>query len=152
MIKFKMDMPSLMANGPWARLHAETQKLLRDGSLKPDAEYRVYITDKKPVRTTAQHKYYWGVIVQTLVDASGMDSEAIHDIWKRMFAGHTMQPFGGKRRKVVKSTTSMSRAEMSTYMERCIQFCAEQGLVVPCPEALTDEQNVHLVSEGVLKA
>lgn len=156
MIKLKIEAPSLADNGVWKRAHTEVMALLakpkEEGGLDASKPYRIYITDTKVGRTPAQHRYYWGVVVKAFSEASGMEPEDIHDVWKRAYAGHRYEKWGNGRRRVYNSTTAMTVPEMGKYLDRVIQFCAENGVVVPNPERLTDEQMVALDSEGLLKS
>jgi hypothetical protein len=152
MIKLVQNVPAILSQPYWLRLHAQLEKLAAEGKLDPAKEYGLYLTDKKAVRTKSQNNYYWGVILTVFGDAIGEEPKAVHDIFKRMFAPYTMKLFpGGKKRRVVKSSSDMTVEEMSKYIERCIQFCAEQSIVIPSPEAIPDKQYVDLVSRGVLK-
>jgi hypothetical protein len=152
MIKLAQNIPAILSKGYWERLQATVTALVEQGKIDPNKEYGLYITDKKAVRTTSQNNYYWGVVLTVFGDAIGEEAKAVHDIFKRMFAPYTMKLFpGGKKRRVVKSSSDMTVEEMSKYIERCIQFCAEQSIIIPSPEAIPDKQFVDLVSRGVLK-
>lgn len=148
---FKLQHP--IGKGDWGKAFRDIERMVNNGELDPAKPYVLYFTTGKVVRTRSQNNYYWGVVVQTFADAVGMEADEVHDIWKRAFAGYRMVDFpGGKRRRVSNSTASMSKEDMSKYMEKCIGFCAENGVVIPNPDALTSEQHVDLVSRGVLKA
>lgn len=153
MIKAKFKMPALLSNGHWASIQREVARMVNACEINPDAGYMLYLTDGRPVRTRSQNNYYWGVIVKTFADAVGMESDEVHDIWKRMFAGYRMMEFpGGKKRRVANSTASMSKNNMSLYIEKCIMFCAENGIVIPSPDAIPDGKYMSLVADGTMKA
>jgi hypothetical protein len=152
MIKLVQNIPAILNAAYWQRLQDTIAKLVAEGKINPGKEFALYITDKKAVRTKSQNNYYWGVILTVFGDAIGEEPKAVHDIFKRMFAPYTMKLFpGGKKRRVVKSSSDMTVEEMSKYIERCIQFCAEQSIVIPSPDSIPDKQYVDLVSRGVLK-
>ena len=152
MIKAKFKMPALLSNGHWAGVQREVARMINAGEINPDAGYMLYLTDGRVVRTRSQNNYYWGVVVKVFAEACGMESDEVHDIWKRMYAGYRMHEFpGGKKRRVANSTASMKKSDMSIYIEKCIMFCAENGIVVPSPEAIPDDKYVALVADGTLK-
>lgn len=153
MIKAKFKMPALLSNGHWAGVQREVARMINAGEINPDAGYMLYLTDGRVVRSRSQNNYYWGVVVKVFAEACGMESDEVHSIFKRMFAGYEMRPFpGGKRRKVEKSTTRMVKAEFSNYIEKCIAFCSEHGVFIPSPDAIPDDVFVSLVADGTLKA
>jgi hypothetical protein len=155
MIKHQIEAPSLLDNGVWKRAHTEVMAMLakgkENGGLDATKPYRIYITDGKLSRSPNQNRYYWGVVVKTFSDASGMEPEDVHDVWKRAYAGHRYEKWAGGRRRVYNSTTAMKTADFAKYLDKVIQFCAENGVVIPHPERIPDEQLVELHSEGLLK-
>jgi hypothetical protein len=151
MIKLKFDMPAVLNTGAYNRLYMAVKQKVEAKEMNPENGFTVYITDKRVVRSGNQNRYYWSMVVGSFARESGMDAEDVHDVWRRLFAGYTMEKWANGRRRVYKSTSAMSKEEMSRYIERCIQFCAENGVVVPSPEAIPDEQYVEMVSTGLLK-
>ena len=152
MIKLKMEMPGLLSDGCWARLRRTVEQKIQSGEINPALLHKIYLTDQRPVRTKSQNNYYWGVILKTFGDACGMELEEVHSIFKRMFAGYEMRPFpGGKRRKVEKSTTAMNTKEMSEYIEKCIMFCAQNGVPIPEPNAIPDGAYLEMIASGAIK-
>ena len=152
-IKAKFKLPAPASKGHWGCAFRDVERMIAAGELDAGKSYVLYLTDGKEVRTRSQNSYYWAVVVKTFADAVGMESDEIHDIWKRMFAGYRMHSFpGGKKRRVSNSTASMSKTEMALYMEKCIAFCAGENVPIPNPNALPDDVFVALVADGTLKA
>lgn len=89
--------------------------------LKP-GEYIIYISNKKPTRTTSQNKYLWGVVYKTIADEIGEHVNDVHELMKHKFGeqkglrikdkwGH------GFRASIPKSTTDYDTKEFSEYIE-----------------------------------
>lgn len=152
-IKHTHEMPALLDKGSWKRLFENVMKKAEAGELDVSKPFRFYLTDTKVRRSLPQNRYYWGVVLTTFADACGYETEDVHEIFKRRFAGYTMKTFPGSkgRIKVPNSTSGMNKEEFGKYLDKVIQFCAEQGVPIAHPEALTDEQNIHLVSENLIK-
>lgn len=151
-IKAKFKIPALLSDGYWAQVRREISRMIEAGEIDPAKGFTMYLADDKAVRSNNQNRFYWSVCVKTFADAVGMESDELHDIWKRMFAGYRMMDFpGGKRRRVANSTATMSVKAMSEYLEKCIAFSAENGVVIPDPQAIPAATYVALVADGTLK-
>jgi len=92
------------------------------GKLSP-GEYTLYISNKKPTRTTSQNKYLWAVVYKTIADETGNSVNDIHELMK--------QTYGGKKEVTVdlffnvivpKSTTDYDTKEMTDYIESIRQW------------------------------
>ena len=81
----------------------------------------------KKQRTNSQNAYYWAVVVSVAGEHFGYDPDEMHEAFKFMFLkrDETGKPL------TVRSTTALGVAEFSDYVERCIRWCAEQGIVIP---------------------
>jgi hypothetical protein len=148
--KFKLPAPTSKAD--WGNAFRDIERMVAAGEIKPDATFMLYFTNGKEKRTTSQNSYYWGVILKVFSESIGYEPEQVHEIFKSKFAGYTFREFPGvKRKKIQKTTSGMTKEEMSVYIEKCIAFAAEWGIVIPSPTALKDEEFVELVATGVLK-
>lgn len=104
----------------------------------PQCHFSYDLTTKEKVnRTNPQNRYYWGQVVGIPASEIGYTPEELHEAYKWMFLkkssdDHTKPP-------TVRSTASLTTAEFSEYIEKCRQWCAENGYVVPDPsEVLND--------------
>ena len=81
--------------------------------------YECYI-DIKPSkkRNTAQNNYYWKILRQFGTQC-GYHAEEMHDVCKTKFK--------------IKSTSELNIDEFSDYIDRIIQFAAEQGFPIQDP-------------------
>jgi hypothetical protein len=83
-------------------------------------------------RSNPQNRYYWSCIVEEIrIEFTNrgiyMDSEQVHEFLKAHFnkqyihdeQGEVIGEYGG-------STTQMNKEQMSDYIERIIQWCAEK--------------------------
>ena len=76
--------------------------------------------DIKPskLRNTAQNNYYW-VTLREFGEQCGYHAEEMHDVCKAKFR--------------IKTTSELNVDEFSDYIDRIIQFAAEQGFPVKDP-------------------
>lgn len=95
---------------------------------------KIHITVKaeRKQRSTAQNAYYWGVVIEILRDYFGYSPDEMHDALKWQF----LQIKHGKL-PTVRSTSPMSTAEFTDYIEGVRQWAAsEHGVVVPDPTSV----------------
>ena len=80
--------------------------------------------DIKPskVRNTAQNNYYWSIL-RAFGDQVGYHAEEMHDVAKSHFK--------------IKTTSEFTIEEFSEYLDRTIQWAAEQGFPVQDPRRAT---------------
>lgn len=88
-------------------------------------------------RTNSQNRYYWGCVVAIPAQHFGYYSEEMHDAFKWLFLIREEQ---GKP-KTVRSTADLSTLEFTDYVEKCRQFCAENGLFIPDPDSVDIPEN-----------
>ena len=92
------------------------------------------ITETKPPRSLQQNAYYWSTVVQLIADYTGDDPESTHKYLKNRFC---QRFFNEKGNPVEKSTTRLTTSEFTQYIDRCIAFAAEHGIVIPSPDNAT---------------
>ena len=101
---------------------------------------RIVLTIKKyrKARTDKQNLYYWGgvldTIVQEIADTTGNDAETLHRTFKYMFLPKQRVMWRGIERKVVPSTTNLDVNEFSEYVNKVIAEAAQLGIVIQSPE------------------
>ena len=89
-------------------------------------KYEVMPTERVQ-RTNLQNRYYWVAVVGIPAQHFGYLSEEMHDAFKIMF----LKMHAEGKPDTIKSTTALSTQEFSEYVDKCIQFCAEEGIVIP---------------------
>lgn len=94
---------------------------------------RVTITVRREqqVRTLAQNRYYWSVVVPIFGEWSGEDKDAAHETLKslHLVVEHEL-PTGELVRKAGE-TKVLTIEEFSQYVERVCVWLAQQGVYVP---------------------
>ena len=93
----------------------------------PDGEQLIEFIDTS--RSDAQNKYYW-VILGIMANEFGTTAEELHTYFKSEFLP-SQEYFTLIRQKRITSTTEQSKDQMSDYIERVIQFAAENGVALP---------------------
>lgn len=105
------------------------------GYIKPGNSYVIQINRSKAKRSLNQNKYYWGVIVTLLSQATGYSSNEAHQTLAGMFLRYEKQ---GKQ--FVRSTTELDTKGFEDYAEQCRVFMwHELNVHVPLPNELTEE-------------
>jgi len=105
-----------------------------DGYLFTLESKYVHVTIKKrqKKRSNPQNNWYWACVVAIPAEHFGYLPEEMHDAYKLMFLkeGNPDKPV------TLKSTTRLSTVEFNEYVEKCRQWCAEQGIYIPNPDEI----------------
>jgi len=84
---------------------------------------RVTVTVTPGGRSHAQNRYYQGVVVPLLAEHIGYEQPEMHEVLK-----HEFLPYG------TRSTTDLTVAEFTDYLERICRWAAEKmDCVIPPP-------------------
>ena len=104
---------------------------------------RIEVMEQRRRRSDRQNRFYWPCIVQPLADflraqadAPVNESEAddmAHNMLKAQFLAHTVY-VGTRKVRYVGSTTALSTAEFNDYLDRCIGWLLEIGVLREAPE------------------
>ena len=92
-------------------------------------QYELVPTEKVN-RTNLQNRYYWGQVVAIPARESGYLDDEMHSAFKMMFLKKSEDR---TKPPTVKSTATLTTQEFSEYVEKCRQWCAENGYDVPNP-------------------
>lgn len=92
-------------------------------------EVEVIVRKRKKNRTLSQNNWYWSCVVGIAAEHFGYEPDEMHEAYKFMF----LRKHTEGKPETVKSTTSLSTVEFSSYVEKCRQFCAENSIVIPDP-------------------
>lgn len=96
----------------------------------PKCSWSYEMTTKEKVnRTNLQNKYYWASVVGIPAEHFGYLPEEMHDAFKFLF----LRIHEKGKPETVRSTTTLNTKEFSDYVEKCAQWCAEQGIYIPEP-------------------
>lgn len=91
----------------------------------------------KNIRTLAENRYYWGVIVKMVSDAMAVIPDHAHEFLKALFLKSGVD-FKGKRYTIVRSTASLSVKEFEEYCEQCRAWAAsELETAIPLPNEIS---------------
>jgi hypothetical protein len=101
-------------------------------------------------RSNPQNAYYWAVVVKAcheiMVEAGNdVTQEDVHAYLKEFVGGSIFAVVictpDGKRRTMIRSSTTLDTQEMESFLERCRVWAAENGRVIPLP-------NENLIQQG----
>lgn len=89
--------------------------------------------NRKPKRTEAQNAYYWGVYLPLVSSETGeRNIDRLHELFKGMFLSEGVVDVLGKKVRMKKSTTELSRSEFSMYI---MSIEAETSVMAPPTES-----------------
>jgi hypothetical protein len=104
------------------RLRLDAPEAFREWVATLDGQ-RVTVTVSKAQRSAAQNRYYQGVVVPVLAEHIGYEQPEMHEVLKGEFL-----PYG------TRSTTDLTAAEFTDYVERICRWAAEKlDCVIPPP-------------------
>jgi len=116
------------------------------GVLSNDDAVLITIEPFKAKRSLAQNRYYWGVVIQGIIDVfyehgDSINKEAAHhyasaDIGK---LGDVAYSPDGKPFMYLKSTTDLSTADFEIYMEKIRAWAAGYGHKIPLPHEIIQD-------------
>ena len=96
--------------------------------------------------STDQHAYYRGAVIETALTAECFGEwtgDEVDEFLSDKYLGFNivkhMGKYGGASFRVVPSKADLTRKEMAEYVDRCIGFLAENGVVVHT----ADEYKLH---------
>lgn len=99
---------------------------------KEGEKVTIFISNRKPKRTLAQNSYYWGVYLPLVAKETGEPSiERLHKLFSGMFLTEDIVEVLGKKVRMVKSTTVLSKNDFGEYI---MKIEAETGIQAPPTE------------------
>ncbi len=99
-------------------------------------EVALIVKKAEYVRSNAENRYYWGVIVRMVSDEMGIIPEEAHEFLKGLFLKVGVEA-QGKRYEIARSTANLSIADFEDYCEKCREWGAnELSLVIPFPNEI----------------
>ena len=94
-----------------------------------EKEIQISLGLVKKERSNRQNRWYWACVVGIPAEHYGYLPEEMHDCYKLMF----LRMHDEGKPETVRSTTTLSTKEFIKYTEKCQQWAAEQGLIIPNP-------------------
>ena len=94
----------------------------------------VWITldTRAPKRSNQQNAYYWLCLREISLN-TGLEETDIHEYLKGRYLPKQTITIAGDSAIIPPSTTKLSKLEFGEYMEKVIQFAADQGILLPDP-------------------
>lgn len=92
----------------------------------------ILIRPHREQRTANQNAYYWSAVVELLAEYCGYEKDEMHELLALRFLRIEDDPITGSPRR--QRTPKTNTAEFAAYLDQCIRFAAELGVVVPDPE------------------
>jgi hypothetical protein len=110
-------------------------RFLRDNAGKP---VRIELKRHFGGRSGEQNAWYWGGVLRTIAEETGHDENELHEIFKRWYLPKKHVQLGTGVAEVSCSTTDLTTAEFTQYIER-IRLFALQELSINVPPPLYSE-------------
>lgn len=121
--------PTFSARVEKGKLVIENPTAWREVLATLEGPIYVVLRKQKKDRSLPQNRYYFGCVVKIAADHFGYSSDEMHDAFKLMFLKRE-----GLGPVTVYSTAAMTTGEFTDYLAKCVQFCAENNLVIPDPD------------------
>jgi hypothetical protein len=108
-------------------------------ALSPAKPWRVTVEEAKPIRSSQQNKYLFGVIYKTILEQGGEAMRGwtladLHDFFLIDFFGSEVIEVFGKRRHVpLRRSSKLSKLEFANYIAHIQQFMGERGVFLDDP-------------------
>lgn len=96
---------------------------------KTGEKVSLYISSRRPKRSEAQNRYYWGVYLPLIAKETGeQDLERLHRLFSGKFLTTGIVEVLGERVRITKSTTALSKADFGEYI---MAIETETGIQAP---------------------
>lgn len=96
----------------------------------------VMISSRKPKRSEAQNRLYWGLYLPLIAKETGeKDLEALHNLFKGRFLTTEIKLVLGQQVRMIKSTTELSKNDFSEYITSIEELT---GILCPSTEGYWD--------------
>ena len=94
----------------------------------------VTVKRKRSKRSNQANSFYWSVVIGLLAEFCGYEPEEMHETMALRFLRIDDCPVTGSPRR--RRTPDLSVQEFSEYVDKCVRFAAELGVVIPEPDAV----------------
>lgn len=89
----------------------------------------VVVRKRRSQRSNQANAYYWGVVIALIADHCGYEPAEMHEALAMKFLRTEDCPITGAPRR--RRTPKLNTKEFTDYVDACIRFAAELGVVVP---------------------
>jgi hypothetical protein len=135
----------VLDNGNISFINAELWNEQRLSLAGKDIEITIKERHRKP--SISQFSYYWGGILRTCLQHESFSHytsvEELHkEVMAPMLLGYQVRVVvGGKKydRHMVKSLTELSKKETAEFIDNCLNFVAQEGVIILNPEQYTEK-------------
>lgn len=107
-----------------------------ENMVQPDTKYTLYLCDEKENRSLAANRYYWGVVLKTIFDHTGIESEDMHEVLKSKFNPKKLSVgIESEEIEIGATTKSLSTEDFIRYIEK-VRLWALESLecYIPLPQ------------------
>lgn len=95
---------------------------------------RVIFAPAHKQRSINQSNYYWGVVLKTIEEFTGQDSDDLHEFFKSCYSIEKVVNLAGNDFVVPQSTAKMNTLQFTEYIEKVRKWAAEElSLSIPDP-------------------
>ena len=103
-------------------------------------DIEVTIQKLRKKRSLNQNSWYWGVAIELISDHTGLEPEEVHDFLKDKFLKDKEIVIGGEKRMVTPSSTRLSTAGFTKYMEVIQRWALDKlDINIPSPGEIEGE-------------
>lgn len=100
----------------------------------PGKKLIVTIERYSPKRSSNLNSYYWGVVVKMISDATGYESDEVHEILAMKFLPPRMVEIGGESHAVRTRTSKLATVDFMAYIDEIKRWAAQElSLYIPDP-------------------
>ncbi len=107
-------------------------------NLNIEKQWDITIEPHRERRSLSQNSLMWmwiNEVAEYVHEATGQGSDEIHEFFKGQFLPRRVIEIGGVVENAPGSTKNLTKAEMSTYMDKIYAWAtSEMGLLLPVPE------------------
>ena len=112
----------------------------------PEGQYECTIRKAIKRRSSPANRYFHGVVLVIGANAirdlgTPITNEELKEYWKRLFSPmDVLLSKDGEIGQLGKATSEMEDMEFGAFVDNCVAWCAERGIIVPAPGEQTDLQ------------
>jgi len=118
-------------------------------------EFEIVIKEKLKRPTINQFGYYFGCILGVCLTCEQFSHyytrEEIHkEVFSPLFLSYKVKVVVGKKswlKDVTRSLTELSKAETSDFIQNVLNFCMQEGIVIPEADAYVDKYYREIVKK-----
>lgn len=138
--KFSADIVS----GKLVFKQGQRESLANVLSKQADQEVEIVLQTPEKDRSDRQRKYYYGVIVKRLCEATGYEKDDMSEILAKSLLSFDLTLKDGHVESFYRRPSSLNTAETETYHERCRQYANDKHqLYIPLPNEVEGQYDYY---------